>query len=144
VPAWILKLNLWEMVGVIAYTQAFALFETIILVLLFVIAAFILPGRLLRDNLKVSSALIMLVFACWMLVLHYRFRWIENENHQRLALWGLSFILAVAAAIWVSNKWERLRSPVGQITSRLSVLVGLYLFIDFISILIIVIRNINF
>ena len=47
-PSWVLRLRTWDLVGVIAYMQAFARFETLVVLLAMILLAVMLPGRLNR------------------------------------------------------------------------------------------------
>ena len=144
VPAWIISMNLWEMAGVIAYTQAFALLETLLIVSIFVVVAFVLPGKWFRDDLVVTSTAIMFVLTIWLIILHYNSAWIEDRNARALALWGVTFLVALVVLIGFSRKWEAADSISMQVISRLSILAVLYLAIDLVSVLIIAIRNVSF
>lgn len=135
-------MNIWDMWGAMAYTQLFALVESLVLALLLVIAAFILPGRLLRNDLVLSSAVIMFVLAGWILILD-SFNLISERNYLALAGWFVSLLVFLGISLWLSKRWKALQLSIDQLVGRFSVLAAVYLIVDAISIMTIVIRNIN-
>lgn len=135
-------MNIWDMWGAMAYTQLFALVESLVLALLLVIAAFILPGRLLRNDLVPSSAVIMFVLAGWILILD-SFNLISERNYPALTGWFVSLLVFLGISLWLSKRWKALQLSIDQLVGRFSVLAAVYLIVDAISIITIVIRNIN-
>ncbi|MGD2148904.1 MAG: hypothetical protein PVH41_19585 [Anaerolineae bacterium] len=69
-PSWILFLKPWDLVGIFAYVQAFALFESAVLFLIVVALSLVLPGMAPDHSLVSRGCVIVLVHAFWILVLH--------------------------------------------------------------------------
>lgn len=143
VPAWILRMSMWEMIGVIAYTQVFALFESLILFILILLAAIILPGNLLRNDIAISSALIMFVLSIWLVILHYNSDWIFSRNLPILAIWLGTLLGTLILLLLLSRRLKPIQDRIVNIMSRFAVLAALYLVIDALSVLIVLVRNIS-
>ena len=146
VPGLMLKMPFWDMVGVFAYTQAFALFESLLLTLLILGAAVLLPGRVLRDDLAVNGAVIMFVLTIWLGLTHLSPRGVRDAIYtsaQAAVVWSTALLITIGVALWLAQRWERLALTTGQIMSRFTVLAVVYLAVDAMSILIIIFRNLS-
>ena len=142
VPAWVLRLNFWDLIGVIAYTQVYALAESVIVFLILIFIAAILPAKLFRDKLVALGTMVVLISSIWFVFAHY-------YDHV-IRLWGLRQFLFVFLAFLVSilipyvliQRYSKIADIVATIVERIAVLAYVYVFLDLISIVIIVIRNI--
>ena len=143
VPAWILRMSMWEMIGVIAYTQVFALFESLILFILILLAAIVLPGNLLRNNIITASALIMFVLSIWLIILHYNSTWLFSRNIPILAIWLATLVGTIFLLLFLSKRLMLMQDSIIKIMGRFAVLAALYLVVDALSIVIVLFRNIT-
>lgn len=143
VPAWILRMSMWEMIGVIAYTQVFALFESLILFILILLAAIILPGNLLRNDISIASALIMFVLSIWLVILHYNSTWLFSRNIPILSIWLLTLVGTILLLLFLSKRLKPMQESIIKIMGRFAVLAAFYLVVDALSIVIVLFRNIT-
>jgi hypothetical protein len=142
VPAWVLRLNFWDLIGVIAYTQLYALAESVVVFLVLIIVAAVLPSKLFRDKLVALGTMVVLITSIWFVFAHY-------YDHV-IRLWGLRQFLFVFLAFLVSilipyvliQRYSKIADIIVRIIEFISVLAYVYVFLDVISIIIIVIRNI--
>ena len=143
VPAWLLRLSTWELVGVVSYTLVFALIESLIILCLFVLAAAILPERFYRQKFVSISVIFITLAALWVLPVHL--------YEDAIRSWGLpgmvglvslmliSFIVAYVL-VFRSSKFEE---SILSIAQRVTVLAVLYLLVDLAAFMILVSRNVT-
>ena len=142
VPAWVLRLNYWDLIGVIAYTQLYALAESIVVFLVLIIIAAILPAKLFREKLVALGTMVVIVSSIWFIFAHY--------NDQVIRLWGakqflfvfLAFLVSILIPYVLIQRYPKIADIIDSIVGRVAVLAYVYVFLDVISIIIIVIRNI--
>jgi hypothetical protein len=134
-------MSLWDMLGIISYTLAFALLETLLFLAVLLAAAFILPGKLYRERFVAQSFMIVILATAWALMMQF--------FGQALGLWDykglvglLPFIAAMALAAYVTAKADGLRLGLESLADRLLLLGVLYGAIDIVFIAIMVVRNI--
>ena len=65
IPSWAQHNSTWDIIGIVAYTQVFALFETLLLLVCLLLIGAILPARWFRARFVASSGLIVWVAASW-------------------------------------------------------------------------------
>jgi len=140
-PAWLLRLSVWELLGVIAYTQAFALFESLGIFLIVLIPALILPKWLFANHFVALAGLLVFTNSLWAILLQQNYATVSDWGARQflpwLALYALS-MLAVYVSVLFSQK---LSQWIRSFLDRTAVLAGLYITIDVISVLIVLIRN---
>ena len=142
VPAFVLRLSVWEFLGVVGYTQAFALFESLLLLLLLLLLGAILPARWFRSKFVAVSMAIVLVSAGWAVEANYRrvdpSTWATPEL---LSVLGL-YLLSIAVPYVFIQRFGRLEQILRAIIARLSVLAYIYVSLSVVGILIVLVRNI--
>lgn len=142
VPAWILRLSMWELVGVVSYTLVFALVESLIILFVFVVFAAILPERFFRKKFVSISVIFIVLTAIWVIPIHLY----ENTIRSWGMLGTLGFVFLVlisfiAGYVFVlrSNKFEE---SILSIAQRVTVLAVLYVLVDLAAFMILVTRNV--
>lgn len=142
VPAWVLYLNAGELIGGIAYTQVFALIDSLLLIAGILVVGFLLPRRYFADRFAAQGILVALVVSTWAILAHT----IGGAGN----MWSVSGLLIGFAAIVVASlvgffliRWyERLENALVGLADRLLVLSVVYLALDAVSVLIVVARNV--
>ncbi len=140
VPAWILRLTLWDLLGVISYDLLFALVETVIVFVGLVLLAAVLPPKWMSRRMVVVSAVILFVLSLWVAFLHYNSQLIERRQIVALALWGISLVAVLAGLLWTILQRPAIEKKVKSFVQQLANLSFLYLFFDVIAIIIVLIR----
>lgn len=140
-PAWLLRLDVWELVGVIAYTQAFALLETILIWGLIMLLTLILPRRLTGERFMPLISTLIFIHALWVGILHVSFETFRAMSTFQLLSIPLLYLLSVTMAVLLVLRSGRFNTLLRSILDRLAVLVSLYIIIDILSILVILMRN---
>jgi hypothetical protein len=142
VPAWILRLNYWDLFGVIAYTQIYALIESIVVVISLIIIAALLPSKLFRSKFVAIGTIAIIITSIWFILAHY--------NDEVIRLWGfkqfvialLLFLMSLLVPYFIVLRSTNLRNIIDSIVQRIAVLAFVYIMIDILSIVVIIIRNI--
>ena len=142
VPAWMVRMSSWELVGTVAYTQVFALLESLIIAGLLVLAAAVLPGNLYRDKFLAVSVVVLFVFSVWAILAHYNDDVIQSGGLKLLIPVAVVFLATLLAPYVLVQRSQKFEGMISAIVQRVSVLSFIYLFIDLFSVLVIVARNI--
>ncbi|MFP4394787.1 MAG: hypothetical protein ACLFTI_05935 [Anaerolineales bacterium] len=135
VPSLIRRLNLWDLVGSLAYTTTFALVESLGIFIPFTLLALLIPTRWLR---YVTFALHALIIA--MMVLYVGIGFTLDSGQQTLT-WVLGFVSLTGLA-YILRRKPRIQQRLVGLLDRLVVLATLYLIVDVVGVVIVVIRNV--
>lgn len=142
VPAWILRLSLGEMIGVIAHSLMFALFDALPIFIALTVAAVILPGQWLRDRFVAIGSSVAFISAVWMIIFHVN-NLLGRRDVVLLALWAGSYALVTAVFyVWILRSDSANRAVVSGV-ERLGLLAGLYLILDIVGIGVVLIRTLT-
>jgi hypothetical protein len=142
VPAWWLQLNAWDLMGVISYVQMFVLFESIIIFLPLVLLSAILPPEWFSDKFVAHSAGIVFLATIWFIFAHVNDPTLRSWGYRQYLPWiGLFFFSQILLffSVHCSQKFE---SIIVSFVDRLVLVSVVYLFIDLVSVLIVVLRNV--
>lgn len=148
-PAYVLRLGVREIVGVSAYTLAFALLESLILLLFLILLSAILPGKYFRDRFVPQGAILVFLISTWLIPMHYLRPILASLNidpKQYLTLiflWVISFVILLSALSYLIRRSSAIETVIFRFVDRLIVLAGLYLLLDVVSVFIIVVRNVR-
>lgn len=142
VPAWVLRMSVWDLVGIIAYVQAFTLFESFVVFLFLFLLSMITPLRRNENRFLAQITLAFSLISALIIVAHF--------NYNIISMWGmkeflpvllLSFTL-IGGSILIVKRFRKLEEVILKILERLVVLSILYIFSGLIGVMIIIIRNI--
>jgi hypothetical protein len=142
VPAWVLRLSSWELIGVIAYAQAFAFLESVIILLVLVLLGAILPARLLRDGFVAQSSIMVFVASGWAIAVHYNSEAVRLWGLKEFFLWSVLCFATVAVFCVLAHRYKRLERLLGSFIERLTVLSYVYVLLDLLSLFVVIVRNV--
>ncbi len=142
VPGFILRLSIWDVIGTASYVLAFALVESIVFLVPFVVLAFILPGRLLRDHFGALGSVLALITAAWAMHLNYDRLYFNTLTDEQVRTGIVLYLLSILAAALLIVRFKPLERLVRSIMDRVTILAYVYVAFALVSILIILIRNI--
>ena len=122
-PSLILKANIWQILGVLAYTLVFALFESLLLFGFLALLAAVLPRRFFKERFVYLGTFLALVIAGFALLVNTQF--MQESSWAWIPVIGLT-----GAGLFAS-----LRRPVGDIrqtalAERFSLIASLYFILD--------------
>jgi hypothetical protein len=141
VPAWLLRMNMGQLVGSSAYVLSFALMESILVWGFLLLLTLMLPNALLRKQFVAQSIGLVLVSAFFSIVLHFNYAFLVTRRIFIPILVACFIALALVVLYWTGRS-ERFDRAIRATLERLSVLSGIYLFFDAIAVLIVLARNI--
>lgn len=136
-------MSFWELVSVIAYTQAFALLESVFVLFCLLFLGAILPTQFFRKKFVALGGTVVFVTAAWAMIAHY--------NSAKTSLWGGKDFLPWAALYLASlvvpsvliRRYKKLEELMVSFIERLSVLSFIYVSIGVLSVVIVVLRNVG-
>ncbi|HSM57161.1 MAG TPA: hypothetical protein VK879_13505 [Candidatus Sulfomarinibacteraceae bacterium] len=138
---WLYYLTVWEIAGIFAYTQAFALIESLLVVAGVVLMALVLPRRLLRADLVPMGAAVILLSTLWAILAQYNDQVLRELSLPILLLWAGIYLTTIIAAWFLLYRSRRVKQLIHSVAERVSVLLYLYLPLSFLGLLIVLLRN---
>jgi hypothetical protein len=154
--SWVaLRTNVWDALGLLSYSMAFALVETTGIFLILVVFGFLIPSRIDPEKRLALLGSAFLVVAIWA-ILGQIYSWMQyplsgwlmnllsRTHHPFRYLWSTVFLLVSISAILPLlsiSRQEKLRRTIIEIFDRISTVSSLYVLLDIIGIVIIAIRN---
>jgi len=145
IPSYIKWINVWEIIGVFAYTQVFALLESIFLLVLIVILAFFIPHKFFMEKFVSQSSILILVVSIWVVFVHYQLElqslFPSIDPRILLGFWLTSLFITLISLSLLVRRSPRIEERLINIIQKLSILSMFYLFMDALSLVIIITRN---
>lgn len=142
IPAWVMRMDLWELAGAVSYTQVATLVESLLLLAGVVIAALLLPRRFFRDDFVVLGSLFVITLSLWTVVIQQAFKAIQAAWPLPILIGAVPFLLSFVGVYHLARRSPRVRETTRKVLDRVSILAWFYLAVDFIAILVIAVRNI--
>jgi len=150
------RTNFWDAIGVVSYGMIFAFLESLVVFLVALLLGILIPSRWGRDKRLAIVSMLFLVLSIWaMLTQLYALQvWgVPNALLQLLAgsAHPLRFIYLIALAFIVPTvvfpvltiyRSEKTLAKVLDMIGSVSLLTMLYLFLDFMALIVVVVRNI--
>lgn len=140
-PSWLLRLSLWDVIGVASYIQAFALVETMLAYVALLALLVILPARIVDGRHVLFAAVTVATASGAAVGIHY-----ADETLRQWGWLGISAvsagILALALSIFIlAGRSQTAEEAIIGLSERLALLSLLYVGIGVVGVLIIVVRN---
>jgi hypothetical protein len=141
IPSWIIKLSLWEVVGVTAYILAYSLLESLLVWLIFVFVAALLPAAWFRERLVLHAAVMVWITAIWAVAIHLRSQGVYTWGYPSVLPWLVAYLLSILAAEFILWKIKILEVWIEGLVSRIAVLASVYVLTGLAGLLIAFVRN---
>ena len=133
-PSLILRYRVWDIIGSIAYTLMFALFEALVFWFVFSILAVLIPVPKGKDRFTIrATGTFLLVFFGLMTIT------LQSVKEVVQVVGGATATVMLLFLISRRDRW--IKALVGLL-DRLGVLAGFYLALDIVSLSIVVFRNV--
>lgn len=142
-PGFALRLTLWDLVGTASYVLAFALIESLLLLLPWIVIAAILPARIFKDHFVAFASIIVLISSVWMMYANYYLLNFGRMPREQLLSGFILYLITVAVPISLVVRFRRVEKLVQEIIQRLAVLAYVYAGLGFIALIIVIIRNLG-
>jgi hypothetical protein len=130
------------LLGAIAYTQVFALLESVLALVVFLVVSLCLPKRWFAYQLAPATCLIILVATVWAIAAHNYDQVIRTWGAREFLPWLILVIISMALALVLVSRSEKVKETLSFLVNRAAVLSVIYLFIDSLSLIVVLIRNI--
>lgn len=144
-PSWLYYLTVGNVLTLVAYVLAFALFESAIVLLFLLVLNLLLPARAFRDQFTAQGTVVVLVAAAaaW---------FIQNrvDRIARLDLWMLiagplaaiaGLILLTVLLAWPFRRFKALRGLIDPLAERMTVFTYIYVPLSLASLVLVLLRN---
>jgi hypothetical protein len=141
VPAWLKQRNTWDFIGIISYTQSFALIETILVFLVLVLLGAILPARLFRDKFVALACMLVFLSSFYVILGHYNSYIIYVGHRKELAFWLASYLASIGVFYALIQRYKKVEELVRTFVERLLILSLGYITVGLLSVIIVIFRN---
>lgn len=142
VPAWVIRMSLWEVAGVVSYVLLFALVDSLLLAGGLTAIAVVLPRRWFRDNFVAQGSIAALLISAFAVFFHLRGDALDIWSFKRLLFWGGIAALTVVLVSFAVNRIPKVSGLIRIAAERIAVVSAIYIFFDILSVLVVLARNI--
>ena len=143
VPAWLFYLDSWDVIGIFAYTQVFALLESGIALGVIIFIGAILPARFFKDRFVAQGIMLVFLTAGWAIAAHYSAKASNLWSPKTLLIWLAMYLASIGGSYALLCRYERLEDSINSFANRLTVLLYVYIPVTISSIVIVILRNIS-
>jgi hypothetical protein len=141
IPAWVLRLSVSELIGVVSYAMAFALFESLVLLLVPLALSLILPVKLFRARFVAAGTMLVAITSAWAIAAHLNDLAIRHWGLRSFLLWGLIYLASIGAGYFLVRRSARLAKILDAVAERLVVLGVVYVALGVLGLAIVIARN---
>jgi hypothetical protein len=138
VPSLMMRLPPADVIGGIAYSLTFALFESLLVFFAVLMFGTLLPRRWMGTTLPVKGFLLTLISAFFALLALG-----IGETSGGLLLWLGGYITALGLTHLLIQRYGQIERAIGNLVERLTILATFYLFFDVLSVIIVIVRNLT-
>ena len=137
-PAWLISLNLWDLIGTVSYTLTSVLFEALVVFLVLMLLGFMIPKKWIGDRYVALSGLIIIETTIFAIIAHHYIRQaIARQLFPIIIIFLVCLVLTtvlVKEAPWINLLLSRITVP-------LTTLSIVFISVDLIGVFIILIRQ---
>ena len=141
-PGWLPFLPLWDIVSIFAYTQMYALLESLFVLLLLIILAIILPARFFRDSFVAQSSMLLFMTSFWIILFESIWFNVVEWATGKLFLWFTLSLLTILIAYILVRRSRRLERVLNALADRISVFLYLYVPLGTLGLVVVITRNV--
>lgn len=138
---WLFYFNLADMAALFAYSITGAFLESLVWILALLLLGFILPHKWFSENFTLYGSILSLALAGSLI--HLYSQTLTYGILDKLGVWAAAFWGAVAALVALSKMLPIIGGVIQSIAERCVIFLYIYLPLSAISLLIVIIRNIN-
>lgn len=142
IPAWILRMSKWDLLGTIAYTQAFALIESMVIFLLILILAIFLPERFFRHKFLALTSTLVVISTFWFILAHFNDEIIRTWGMKQFLPWFFVFGTTLFLSYSLVQRIKVIEEIIDVVVKKVSILSFFYMLIGVMGLFIVVVRNI--
>ncbi len=146
-PSYILRLTIWDILGVFAYTQIIALLDSLLLLIGLIIPSLFFSPSVRKDHFVPIASAVGYIAMIWIIPYHFLnvlAEWSPLFLQSWVAwLWVGLFILVSGSTVYLIQSSSKLRNGILSFIDRITPLSWIYLFSNLASVLIVIIRNLG-
>jgi hypothetical protein len=146
VPSWLGYLSWWNVVTLLLYILASALVESIMLLGFVLFICLVFPARFFKDIFIAQGTAIVVILSLVALLMQYNTGIIYSLELRQLIVFSLLFLVALLAIVlllaFLLRRFSRSRTFLESLATRMVVFGYCYTLIGFISLTVVLVRNI--
>lgn len=145
IPSWLLSHTKSGILFLAAYVFAFALIESLLVLLFVLLVNLVFPRYLFRDWFIPQGCLLVLNSAAWALLVQHRRDILSTMDLLPVIAWICLYLLSVTIVVFVASKimsrYDQVKLVFVMITDRMVVFTYLYIPLSLVSLAIVLVRN---
>lgn len=146
-PAYILRMNAWDITGILAYVLTIALADSLILLFFAMVIMLLLPVSFRKHHYTTAGTLIAYLTIFWLVLIQYQdtigARLPIVQQRWFIWVWLAALLTGISAAAYLLSRSEKLDLWVRAFVDRLSLLSTVYLFLNLAGLLVVLGRNLS-
>ena len=143
-PSYLMRMKVWDILGVFAYAQIVVLFDALILLFFLILAGLALPGSYHKAHFTQLAALVGFLAVAWVIPYHYLDsleEWFPFIQQPWFAwLWLAAFFFFLALLVIFYFRAPKLGKLTKNFLGRLTVLSSAYLVLVLVAAIIMILR----
>lgn len=139
VPSWLYFLSLGEIGAVLSYTLASSLFESTMILLIFLLVGLVLPSKLFVEKFIVRGSIIICILTFWMALFNL-ITLIQLPTSNDFISFGLAAFLTIGLAIFAADRSAAVRKMMIALSDRLTIFLYVWLPLSVVGILVLLAR----
>ena len=140
-PSFLLYYTLGNILGIFSYMMAFALLESLLIMGLLLLAAFILPERWLRQHFARKATVLILVVGGAMIYLQTILTF-QLPSLKEVALVAGLPLMSLVVLLYFVNSNQRVQAVLDNILERFKIFSYIYIPLGLIGFFVVIVRNI--
>jgi len=140
-PAWLLRLNAWDLLGLASYVLSFALLESLAVWVGVLLVTAVLPSGWMKHACLWRSSLLLLTLAGWALLFHFYYGALVL-NLSRWPVLLAVFALSLGLFWFLGARLHRWEAGLRSFLGRVLVLAWVYVCVDLLAMGIVLWRNV--
>ena len=144
VPSWLGYLSIWNVVTLVIYILAFALFESVIVLGFVLLICLVLPARFFKEIFIAQGSVIVAVLSGVALLIQLNIRVLYSLEFWQAMVFILLFLIALATIVWLFalliRRFNRLRSLLEALATRMTMFGYVYLTCGLLSLAVVLVR----
>jgi hypothetical protein len=141
-PGWLQFLDLWDVASIFAYTQAFALLESALVLLLLIGLCVVLPARFFKNKFAAQGCMAVSMMALWTAVFQSVSAEIRAWSIGEFLLWSALSLTAIGVPCVLVYRSRRIERAIRALAERLTVLLYVYVPLGLLSLIVVIARNV--
>lgn len=139
VPSWLYFLSVQELAAIFSYTLASSLFESTLILIIFLCVGILLPARIFADQFTVRGSVIIYILTFWAAMFNL-ITLIQLPTSNDILAFGLVTLLTMALGLVTTERFPAMQKLLVGLGTRLTVFLYLWLPLSAVGILIILSR----